>query len=282
MRKIKKKSNWRPKFQIIPNEIFNEILKDYKDNIPYYKLTEKYGYDRIIIQDNFKIRNIDFSKRIYIRDNQKVIRNVFEDLNNPEVQYWLGWIASDGAIRGTRLSLGIKKDDREILEKFKIFLKSDIKISDVKKVTKNKTYFGCRITFRNKELINYLKNLGIGERKSTTIKINFPITWDFLRGVIEGDGYIDSNKNRIQLTSASIDFLSQISEFLNQQNISHAIYKHKPSKAYSLQIHALPSVFKFINLLYTNAHTFLQRKYDNAAQIRNNLVEKYSKFREPA
>lgn len=268
--------------RIISDEIFNKILEDFKNNVPYYELKNRYGHGRLVIQNNFRFRKIDFQKRRYKKESQQVSENVFKDLSNIETQYWLGWLASDGAISGTRIALGVKELDKEILYKFREFLNSNINIFEVEKKMNNKTYLGVRMAFRNIAIVEYLGKLGIGERKSKTIKINFPITWDFMRGVIDGDGYIDSKRNRVQLASASKDFIYQVSEFFNIEEIKHSVYLHKPSGTYNLQVHALPSVFKLINLLYTNAHTYLQRKYDNAAQIRNNLEEKYSKFREPA
>lgn len=268
--------------RVLSDELFNQILEDYKNNIPYYKLKEKYGVGRGVIQNNFNFRKIDFQKRIYQRENQKIKENVFRNLSNKEVQYWLGWLASDGAISKSRVTLVLKETDEEILYKFNTFLGENLTIKKIKKIVGNKIYYGSKLQFRNIAIVEFLCKLGITENKSKTLKINFPITFDFLRGVMDGDGYVDSKYRRFQLASASKEFIHQVSDFLNSNDIKHAIYVHKPSGCYSLQVHALPSVFKLCNLLYTNAHIFLKRKYDNAALIRDDLKEKYSKLREPA
>ncbi len=259
---------------IIPDEIFNKILEDYKNLISYKKLFEIYGYGRIVIQNNFKTRKINFSKRRHKKNNQQVKENPFKDLSNPEVQYWLGWLASDGAIGGTRIALAVQEKDKEILEKFNNFLGNTCKIKQVKKKMNNKIFIGYRLIFRNIEISEFLKTLGITENKSKTINLNFPLTFSCLRGIVEGDGYIDSKRNRIQIVSASPIFIRQISDFIFKYNIKHGIYYHKPSNLESLQIAKHSSVLKFLELLYENAHnSFLQRKYDNAAQIRNNLMK---------
>lgn len=44
--------------------------------------------------------------------------NPFENLENKEVQYWLGWLASDGCITGNRIIISLQRQDRDVLEKF--------------------------------------------------------------------------------------------------------------------------------------------------------------------
>ena len=54
------------------------------------------------------------------KDMKKLIDyNPFEDLTNEDVQYWLGWLASDGCVVGNRISLSVQRRDRDILEKLK-------------------------------------------------------------------------------------------------------------------------------------------------------------------
>ena len=46
-----------------------------------------------------------------------------------------------------------------------------------------------QVSFRNKEIVEYLNSLGFKENKTFTFIPNFKITWDYIRGVFEGDGY---------------------------------------------------------------------------------------------
>lgn len=263
--------------KIIENDlIFSNILNDYNLGLTYKELTEKYKISKVIINNTFLSKNIPIIKRrrkSILKPNTQIKTNPFQDLNNFEVLYWLGWLASDGSISGTRIGLGVQEKDIEVLENFIKFLNYPIKIKKIKKSINEKEFIGYRIAFRNFEIVNYLKQLGITERKSKTLKINFDLTFDFLRGFIEGDGYIDSKRNRIQISCASESMIYQIKNFLLENNITSSIYYSEKYKLYSFQVYKHSSVLQLIDKLYTNTHNIplLKRKYDSAQQISNNL-----------
>lgn len=229
-----------------------------------------------------------------VRKNQQIKYNPFENLEDKDTMYWLGILATDGCLsENSKICIFQKEESRDLIEKFQKFLNYNVKIQKVvekKDITKYKKSFYTRygISFRNKEVHNYLSNIGITPKKSFTLTINCPITWDFLRGVIDGDGtmeFYSDHRKRVRICSASKEFLLQISEFLNQNNIYHNIYTSKSqnkSKIHSLNINGDENLIKLLRFLYKDADTYLERKYLNAAQIRNNLIEKYSKLRETA
>jgi len=223
-----------------------------------------------------KFRNKDSNRSQVVRDN------VFKDLSNQDVQYWLGFLSADGSIFGDRIALSLKKDDEKILIKFKEFLGNvNIIYGIYKKFGKEYPY--CRVAFRNKKIVEFLRELGITNNKSFSIKVNFPITNHFLRGLIDGDGSIYCGKrNCVRIFSASKDFVKQISDLLQENNIENHVYLRNNKKVlYDIQVNKNSEVKKIIDFLYNNANTFLQRKYYNATQIRNNLM-KHLKFRELA
>lgn len=50
---------------------------------------------------------------------------------------------------------------------------------------------------------NYLYNLGFKENKTFNFIPNFKITWDYIRGVFEGDGYFRwGHPSELNITSA--------------------------------------------------------------------------------
>ncbi len=227
----------------------------------------------------------NLTKQYRIQDNKrskKVKNNPFENLNSEYVQYWLGFLSADGSIYKDRITLSLKGEDEEILLKFQAFLGNvNITKGVYKKFGKEFSYY--RIAFRSKKIVQYLHELGITERKTKTIKLNFKMTSHFLRGLIDGDGTIcKSNRNIVRVFTASVEFVKQISEFLTKNDINHHIYiKKSKSMFYDIQINKNSEVLKIINFLYNNANIFLKRKYYNATQIRNSL-QKHLKFREPA
>lgn len=228
----------------------------------------------VVFYENLKVNGINIPKEYYLKNKQIITTNPFENFQDKEVQYWLGWLASDGSIFEDRIRLGVKLSDIEIINNFIKFLGKSLRITYT---CKNDMYLGVNVAFRNKNCVDFLNKLGITNNKSLTLKINFEITPEYLRGFTEGDGYIDKKKKRIQIGIGSIEHINQISEYLNKNNIKHGIYstQKKVSIYHSLQIAKHSEVLKFINLIYPdNCTLYLTRKYNNAAQIRNDLMKR--------
>lgn len=216
-----------------------------------------------------------------------VTNNPFEDLQNQNVQYWLGWLASDGVIYENRIILSLKKGDEDVILKFRDFLSKDLTVNYGvhKKPFGNFEY--CKVAFRSNIVRDFLEKLGLTSRKTLNLKINMPITWHYMRGFIEGDGCIDklnTARPRIQIASSSYEHLEQISNFFKQNDIYHLIYnksKNRISPHWSLEIVRKKDVLECLTKLYNNADTFMDRKYHNAMQGRN-ILSRHLKFREPA
>lgn len=225
------------------------------------------------VGDLFKKLNLSLSHR-----KRYVPYNPFENITNPHVQYWLGILATDGCVHGDRISISQCTKNIDIILKFQKFLNSSVNIRDCIHIKPDGEYMQHHISFRNENICKFLEKIGITERKTDTLKVSFPLTFDFLRGVIDGDGAIIPTTNAIRIASNSKDFTYQISDFLNGYNIKHSIYKYD-NKPYDLQIVELLSVFRLINFLYYDGCTYLDRKYNNAQYIRN-YIHKRFKFRE--
>lgn len=247
------------------------LFVDYKTT-QIKELSKKYKISIATIQNYIRLYGVRRE-----RLNKKVCKNKFLDLKNNEVNYWLGFLATDGAIHKDRVALSQKLLDKDVIEKFNIFLgiNQELKVRFHKKETGNFPYVGT--SFRNKEIVKYLNLLGITTVKSFTLNMNFPITFDFLRGVVDGDGSIsvknnnnNNTRNRIRLSTMSTFFINQISSFLNEQNINHKIYQNKKG-LYDLHVHRNKDLLKLINNLYYDNCVSMSRKHNNADQIRNNL-----------
>lgn len=248
-----------------------QLIKDYK-KLNINKLALKYNLNKITIRKYLKSNNVFIERK-----NKFIKENPFKDLNNEEVQYWLGYLATDGNIHENRISLNQKFEDKDVIIKFKKFLK--IKNKLIKRYCKkrNKTYSYSGISFRDTKTCEFLNNLGITKNKSFTLKMNFELNFNFIRGVIDGDGSIISNskfknKNIIKICSMSKDFINQIVEFLTKNNIKSKTYKYKKG-IYSIYIGRKLDILELISKLYSNDNCIcMKRKYNNAQEIRNNLI----------
>ena len=131
--------------------------------------------------------------------------NVFDVINTEEKAYWLGFIYADGNISNHdkiyeksgkhvyRIEIALQEGDINHLEKLKLFLEYEGKISLTK--TNHRTN-RCRLSFNDKHMWETLNKIGCTPNKSLTLQ--FPkdifnsnnLSKHFIRGYIDGDGCI--------------------------------------------------------------------------------------------
>jgi len=255
------------------NSIGNKdlILKLLKEGTTPYNISKQTNCSVSFISKVAKENNIiTQTKEEYIEKIKKVKNNPFENLNNSNVNYWLGFLSADGSVYEDRIRLGLQEQDLAHIVKFKDFINSDLRII---KTIKDNTYIGYNVAFRNKEIVNFLINMGITSNKSLTLEINLNITKDFIRGVIDGDGYIRKKGYEVSIATGSEIFAEQLkNSFVNLFNITPKIYKNSKNHKntiYNVTVLGKEKVKFVLKELYTNADTYLERKYQNAVLIGN-------------
>ena len=223
------------------------------------KIIDKYQIPRRQKKQN---RNKDLSK--------------FYDLNNPETQYWLGFICADGNINYNLASYVYKvslfSKDLEVIEKFTKYFGKDIVSTHIRK--QNGIY---EAYISSKELCEYFINvLNITPNKSLTLNPKIEYTSNFILGYFDGDGSIrNSNEKQIRyecnITSGSLTFLEKIKEKLDEQNIYSIYYKHNDCNAYKIRIDRKEDSEKFYKWLYKDAVVCLSRKLKNFVALYGNI-----------
>jgi len=197
---------------------------------------------------------------------RKVINNPFENINDSDVQYYLGWIASDGCIFENTIGLELAEDSIDVLHQYVKFLGGKSKIEGPFHVNIKGQNSYC-VRFQHKDIVKYLSNLGITNTKSKTLNINFDITWDFIRGVFEGDGTLYESKPTgqyvyldINILSASEVFIKQLEDFFIKNNIQCRINDDKEYKR--IWINKTDSLLFFNKLYYNDSIPILKRKFN--------------------
>lgn len=148
------------------------------------------------------------------RQNESDINsNIFSVVDSEEKAYWLGFLYADGYVSSidNHIEIGLSSIDLEHIKKFAKFInfQGEIQANDKR----------ARISFRNKKMHEDLVSLGCLPNKS--LIISFPneeqmskdLVPHFVRGYIDGDGYIGIHKNgfgRWGLTCGSINFLKEL------------------------------------------------------------------------
>lgn len=209
----------------------------------------------------------------------KIDETVFEKLNNEENAYWYGYLLADGNVYNrVRHVLELVSKDKEHLEKFKSFLKTDAPITEKKIVLGEKTFICHRILIHNKKIVNDLINLGISPNKSLIVV--FPsfkivpkeLVHHFIRGYFDGDGHIspfqryqNNNEQCFIIFVGTKSFLQSLPEFfgLKQNKLT------QKGKAFSLRYGGNKKAFGIANYLYQDAKIFLDRKYNEYTKWRD-------------
>ncbi len=199
---------------IFSKEQIKEIIKMYNDGISMVKIAEQFNCSNKTIGRLLKKENIKS------RGNRKIFFNeeIFNNIDNAEKAYWIGFITADGYINEDRgfLSIKLQYDDIEHLKKFAKF----IGCSEENIVTEYHNITGkplCRICLNSRKLVDSLVNLNIRQNKSTdehVTSIPNKFIRDYIRGIIDGDGHID--KKRIDICN-SIEVLTYIKNYLNEK-----------------------------------------------------------------
>ena len=227
---------------------------------------------------NTSIRRILIKNGISIRGNNViqsyVKHNYFKNLKDPNTQYWLGWLATDGCLTNGNIVLEVKEEDSYILEYFKDFLGNSVNIN--KQLNKKFNCYLYRISFKNKEIYEFLKVLGITERKSLTLQLNIPITFSMLRGILDGDGSVKSKNRDVSIYSCSKLFINQIYDFLKTEGFSPKLnvdIKKRKNPFYRINLHKREELIRLYNLMYQDHCICLKRKQSNFGSSIGKLIE---------
>lgn len=226
-----------------------------------------------------QVSNIEYPN---FKDKKRIVKhNPFQDITNPNVQYWLGWLATDGYVSHleNRITLSLSIKDIDVIEKFRDFISPNLTIHHS---IHHKEFEMVFVSFRNKEIVDFLSTLGFNNNKTFEFVPNFEITWDYIRGVFEGDGYI--REKEINITGASKNHIELIYNFVKSQGINCKLKQKltpKNTVMYDFEIHAKKDISQFIDKIYANANIFMDRKYCKA-RTTSNSCWKTLKFGEPA
>jgi len=217
---------------------------------------------------------------------KKFRNNPFENINDPDVQYWLGWLATDGYVSNKegnyRCSLSVSEKDIDLLKQYNEFLGGNMTIH---RTIHHDKFPMVNINFKNQNVIDFLVTLGFNINKTFDFNPKFNLSWDYIRGCFEGDGYFrKSGSYEISMISACKIHIEKIQAFIESYGIKTHLRKRldlKSTPIWVLGIYSKKDLDKFISYLYDSAHYFLPRKYETARNIRNS-IRKSLKVGEPA
>lgn len=206
---------------------------------------------------------------------------MFKTIDSEESAYWLGFLYADGSVKRDKneISLVLQEQDLDSVIAFKNFVGNKNSIFEKEKMCKDGIHKYYGYSFSSNEVKQNLCNLGCVPVKTSILK--FPtiqqvpdyFIYDFVRGYIDGDGYIqfDFEQSRYRIIIlGTYDFLSGLVKRLNIQEYSN-IYKREAAHIYALEIGYKNFVYEFLNRLYGKSTVHLDRKYKVYMQARKTL-----------
>lgn len=245
----------------IGNKSINQIAKEL--NISWGTVK------KCLIEEDIEI----ISNRNQYSCNNNINENLFKEINDSNSAYWLGFLYADGNIRdGNRneISLELKEEDFDTIKDFHEYCgnKNSIRKHVIKR--NNKEYYSYISSFSSKQVKENLINLGCVPKKSLILKcpsntqVPKEYFYDFLRGYIDGDGYIqyDFDKYRYRIvicgTKEMLQGIITRCEWFEYCSIT----KDNKSSIYTLTISNKENVYNILSKLYENSKYHLKRKFD--------------------
>lgn len=260
------------RYSVVDDQLKTNILNLFEQGASTHKIGKSLKTDRGIVSKVIKERypNINLLG-VQHEANRLVKANPFTNLNDDATSYFLGLLATDGCIdERNRVSLGLT--DLDIIQKFCTFLKTDLKIHTYNDPRYEAAKPVHSVKFTNAEITDYLIGLGLTPRKTSTLQVNFPLNFSFLRGVIDGDGSVRQESEGsvgVFISNGSKNFCEQIAEFLIREGITPAIYNSSSTERWwTLRIGKKEQVTKLYHALYDNATVFMERKRKGFDPIR--------------
>jgi Mor family transcriptional regulator len=243
----------------IPKEKQVKICNDYKSGLSLGDLVLKYKSNKTSLLKILRSNKESVRKPDVARKNFQTNRNLFEKINSPKKAYVFGMLLSDGCNHGGKIHLWLQNKDSYMLN---IIMKEFYQEGCSKIYNRAKMGSDCSgFVISDRKIANDLKNLGMIEKKSLTLKYPQGIIPDklfghFLRGYFDGDGCIYLNKKKkvktFIITSGSIAFLQSLKEEIEKrvkENIPN-VFSHKGGW-YEIRSSKTTVIKSLYNLMYS-------------------------------
>ena len=243
-------------------EKLKQAVELYKSGISIIKISLTLNMSEKTLSKYLKYLNIDIRDKRKHRNDLVYDKNYFHNIDTEDKAYWYGFIMADGSIwdgRSSHLCIEINNVDYHHLEKFRECLNSNHDIG------KRKGKEMCRIEVCSKEMVEDLKSLGCVPNKTeygfiNLDKLPFELWKHFLRGYLDGDGYISKTRWRIIYTVKSSTLVNQLKDMFFKLGISMQII---PNKSYfRLKTEAKEIFYKTLDVLYSDSNIYLDRKFE--------------------
>lgn len=230
-------------------------------------LAKEFSYSTYLIKNILEKNHIEIHKFRPLNYNLK--DDYFEIIDSEAKAYYLGFIFSDGSVSERTLQIEIHEKDIDILDKLKKELNSNATIS------RRNNRQTVTLSIVSRKMVEDLNRYGIVKNKTYVTKglPNIPRQYvkDFLRGLLDGDGWLSLDKNGRWHMGFVSHYKETCEDFKRYCNL---LIKNKITSninpfgnSYIFQSAHQEIVKELLSILYKDSNFYLTRKYLKAAQI---------------
>jgi hypothetical protein len=204
-------------------------------------------------------------------DSFKVNIEHFLNIDKPEVAYLLGFLWADGYVVRNEVRLEIVKTDmdniKHILDSIGTWIYSDRQRKNWKMVS--------RAITSNKRLVEFLKDHDYGAKSKVSAdkiltKIPNELKHYFFRGLVDGDGCIETNRIRSSISGTFEQDWTYIYQLCHELDIIPKNYRYKNKELHSHSVIDFNGVnaIKFCDYIYSDKLFGLTRKYNSYLKMK--------------
>jgi intein/homing endonuclease len=246
--------------------ILQKSISLYEDGNSIRQISKKLGVTEKSISSYLKQHNINVKQPKFNNIEYHFNENFFRKIDNEMNAYWFGFIMADGYVRTTsksyRLGITLNNIDKDHLQKFLNNIGSNHLIKT--RIRYEREY--SEISINSKTMIFDLIDKGCIPKKTyngfigenVLCSLNEKIA--FLRGFLDGDGFISKNRYNIVYTIKSKQIAESVFEMIKELGVESKLYLDNKN-LYRISIYNKLNFFKLLSLLYDNANIYLDRKY---------------------
>lgn len=264
----------------ISEDKYDEINELYKSGLSTVKIATLYGVTHKTITkilDKMGVKRRNNGLRKY-----KLNETYFDKIDTPNKAYILGFLYADGSNSEKKctISMSLQEEDGYILEKIRREIGSEKPLEFLDYSNKHDGGYNYKNQYRllmfSRHMCDALKDKGVVPNKSLILKwptfLRDDLYSHFLRGYIDGDGYIQPHKwEHCVGFISTYDFCRQAQIYIeNKLDIKCRLNDapcHNGVTTY-LYIRYKDQVKQFLDYIYQDAELYLERKY-------NTYISKY-------
>lgn len=256
-------------------EIVKKYFEQHKNST---ELSREYGFSPATICKVLKRNGCVARDRSNSNRKYAVIEDYFDNIDTQEKAYIMGLLYADGYNDTSRnsVNLALKASDVQILEDITKIIQPDKPLQFVK-VNKPNCEDQYRLVIANKHISQKIAEYGCVKAK--TFLVEFP-DWlsenlysHFIRGYIDGDGWIGKKSLCIVGTE---NFLDRIAEICHSKfgfnTYKRKRDKHRNHNIFMLDFSGRKKCSTFLTWIYQDATIYLERKMNASL----NLVKFYT------